>query len=141
MDTVHADTDGINLRISASTSRSRSTRADSVRCGIRSARTMGRPTWAAVSPGGRADRSDPVSVAASSDESHDQRCERSISAAKKTEAYFRISLASRRLQNSLSISLIRSCPAVVTPGVLSASIRACRVQVRSDSTPPPASGR
>lgn len=56
------------------------------------------------------------------------------SVAKKIEAAVRISLASSRSRTSRSRSLIRCCSAVVPPGALSASIRACRVHVRRDST-------
>src|SRR5690606_6057286 len=88
-----------------------------------------------------ADRLDPVSLCTHLvDELADQRRRGSSSLAKKIEADFRISLASRRSRTSRSSSLIRCCSAVVTPGVLSASIRAWRVQVRSDSTPTPSFG-
>lgn len=59
----------------------------------------------------------------------------SSSLAKKIEAFFRNSFASRSSRFSLSSSLIRVCSALVTPGRSSASIWAWRTHRRRDSLP------
>ena len=81
----------------------------------------------------RADWIDPVFVAVSGDELRDQRCGRSISAAKKAEACLRIVFARRSSRFSRSNCAIRSASLVVVPGRTPPSTSACLTQVRSAS--------
>jgi hypothetical protein len=83
-----------------------------------------------------AGRLDPAAIGTQFvDESGYLRRRGSSSLAKKIEAFFRISVASRSSRFSRSSSLIRACSALVTPGRSSASIWAWRTRRRRDSLP------
>ena len=72
----------------------------------------------------RTDRIDSVFIAVSRDELHDQRCGRSISAAKKAEACFKIVFARRSSRFSRSNAAMRSASSLVVPGRTPPSISA-----------------
>lgn len=70
------------------------------------------------------------------DEPHDQRCGRSSSAAKKTEAALRIALARRSSAFSRFKRFRSTDSSVLTPGLQPASTSACRHHLRTVSGVP-----
>ncbi|MDS1116653.1 hypothetical protein RD149_23170, partial [Gordonia westfalica] len=72
--------------------------------------------WAAVSRKAAQIGSTGVFATMSGDELHDQRCGRSISAAKKADACFKMVFARRSSRFSRSSCAIRSASLVVVPG-------------------------